>query len=110
MAQEKALVISDAEVLDGSLLKAALDRSGASLETASVVTSSSVPKLTQGAYSAIVSLSQSSSHHSVAVLGQLCSALRPGGKLLVEEPKVYLEHETYLAYHYDYLQPCMHRS
>jgi hypothetical protein len=87
MAADKTLILSDS-ILEGGVLQAALNCCGIPLKAASVVASSTLPKLSQGIYSTVVSVSQTPSYHNVALLGQLCSAMRPGGKLIVQEAKV----------------------
>ncbi|PRW51069.1 anamorsin-like protein [Chlorella sorokiniana] len=42
--------------------------------------------LPPAAYDAVVSVAQAAGHHTVALLGLLGAALKPGGKLVVQEP------------------------
>jgi len=86
-----ALILINEPVLNGDILQAALNRFDLSLEAVSLITASgslTTSLLRQGAFSTVVSLSQTSRNHDVAFLGLLSTALRPGGKLMVTEPLV----------------------
>ncbi len=88
---ERALVLTDSPALTGSDLQDILRDCGLSLEAVTVMTASgnlSSAVLQQGAFSTVVSLARAANYHDVARLALLCTTLRPGGILRVEEAKV----------------------
>ena len=88
---ERALVVTDSPVFNGTDVQQILISLNLSLDVVSMLTASgslSKSALAQGVFNTVVSLSQASGHHSIALLGLLLTALRPGGSLRVQEPKV----------------------
>lgn len=85
---ERALVLTDSPSLTGSDVQDILRDCGLSLEAVTIMTASgnlTSANLQQGSFSTVVSLARAASYHDVARLALLCTALRPGGILRVEE-------------------------
>lgn len=88
---ELALVLTDSPALPGSDLQKVLRDCNLTLEVVTLITASgnlTGAVLQQGAYSTVISLARAADYHDVARLALLCTALRPGGILRVEEAKV----------------------
>lgn len=84
-----ALVLTSAPAVTLQQLQTLLEAQGlSSAEQVAVATGSgslATGSLAAAAYDSVVSVATSQGHHSVALLGQLVAALKPGGRLVVQE-------------------------
>ncbi|KAL4447940.1 hypothetical protein ABPG75_005159 [Micractinium tetrahymenae] len=85
-----SLVLTSAPAVALQQLQALLEAQGLSAaEPVAVATGSgslAAGTLAAAAYDTIISVASSQGHHSVALLGVLAAALKPGGRLVVQEP------------------------
>lgn len=82
------LVLTSSPVATLQELKTLLESQGLGAAEPAVATSSgnvAAGTLAAAAYDTIVSVASSQGHHSLPLLGQLVAALKPGGRLVVQE-------------------------
>ncbi|BDA48156.1 Anamorsin homolog 2 [Coccomyxa sp. Obi] len=109
ISTERALVLTDSPALTGSDLQNILKDCGLSLEAVTLMTASvnlTSAVLQQGAFSTVVSLARAANYHDVARLALLCTALRPGGILRVEEAKCADLNKNLLLAGFTDIAPC----
>ena len=89
MAEGNALVVTDAPLLDDSVLIRVSQSLGVAPEQLSVITSSSSIQpsaFTGRTFSKVVSLASTEGFHASGGLQRLSSFVSPAGRLLVQEP------------------------